>query len=159
MNDPQKFWSSVEATHRYVVSGWPKAVHQPSPDPTNRYALPFVFVPPSVSGTFQWLFYWDTFYTNRGLLLDGHLDWAKGNVDNLIYMLNRYGFVPNSNSENGIKYNSQPPYLHFMLERHSQSPARSPTQRGFPLGQLPGGRLNPLGLGMEYRSGFMELSR
>jgi alpha-galactosidase len=116
MNDTDKFWSSVEAAHRYIVSGWPKAVHQPSPDPNNRYALPFVFVPPSVSGTFQWLFYWDTFYTNRGLLLDGHIDWAKGNVDNLIYMLNRYGFVPNSNSENGIKYNSQPPYLHFMVK-------------------------------------------
>lgn len=110
------FWKKAEATHEYVLSSWPKAVHLKKPAIEDPFGLPYPFVPPCISGDFKCLFYWDTFYTNRGLIEDGHLSWAKDNVLNLIFMLNKYGFVPNSNSIPGVKFNSQPPYLHFMIK-------------------------------------------
>lgn len=108
--------AEIEAAHRYILSSWAKARHEPSNDPRDPYALPFPFVPPSISGEFKWLFYWDTFFTNRGLIDDGHLDWAEDNVRNLVALLDRYGHVPNANSYSGVKFCSQPPYLHFMLD-------------------------------------------
>lgn len=116
MEMAKDFWKKAEATHAYILSSWPKALHQEKPALEDPFALPYPFVPPCISGSFKCLFYWDTFYTNRGLINDGHLAWAKDNALNLIYLLDKYGFVPNSNSIPGIKFNSQPPYLHFMLK-------------------------------------------
>lgn len=99
-------------THEYISKRWKDGIRE---NKEGEYALPFPFEPPCVDGLFKCLFYWDTFYTNKGLILDGYADIAKDNVDNLIFMLKKYGHVPNSNSYPGIKHNSQPPYLHFMV--------------------------------------------
>lgn len=105
----------IEKTHQYIKNTWEKAVVVPE-DMEEGFRLPYPCVPPCVTGTFRCLFYWDTFYTNLGLLLDGELELAKNNVDNLIYMLHKYGFVPNANSEAHTKWCSQPPYLHWMIQ-------------------------------------------
>ena len=98
-------------THQYIINRWKEGLRTNSnPD----YPLPFPFEPPCVDGEFQCLFYWDTFFTNRGMILDGCFEYAKYNTDNLIYLLNKYGYVPNSNSFPGLK-NSQPPYLQYMI--------------------------------------------
>lgn len=99
-------------THDYIVNRWKDCVRNNN---DGEYRLPFSFVPPCVDGYFKCLFYWDTYYTNKGLILDGQIELAKNNVNNLLYLLDKYGFVPNSNSYPGIKHNSQPPYLHFMI--------------------------------------------
>ena len=99
-------------THNYVLNRWKDGLRTKSnPD----YPLPFPFEPPCVDGNFQCLFYWDTFFTNRGMILDGYIQFAQYNTDNLIYLLDKYGFVPNSNSYPGIKHASQPPYIQYMI--------------------------------------------
>ena len=100
-------------THEFIKRRWKDGLRE-TQDPD--YPLPFPFEPPCVDGLFQYLFYWDTFFTNRGLILDGEVQIAKWNTDNLIYLLKKYGYVPNSNSYPGIKHNSQPPYLQYMIE-------------------------------------------
>lgn len=102
-------------THIFIKNKWKDGLRDSSSS-NPEYPLPFPFEPPCVDGLFKCLFYWDTFYTNKGMILDGHADWAKYNVDNLIYLLKKYGCVPNSNSYPGIKHNSQPPYLHYMVK-------------------------------------------
>lgn len=99
-------------THQYITNRWDDALIS---EQNKDYPLPFPFVPPCVNGLFKVLFYWDTYYTNHGMLLDGKIEYAKHNVDNLIYLVNKLGYVPNSNSYPGLK-NTQPPYLHFMVE-------------------------------------------
>ncbi|MCQ2603305.1 MAG: alpha,alpha-trehalase, partial [Clostridia bacterium] len=99
-------------THEFIKGRWKDGLRTES---NPEYPLPYPFEPPCVDGIFQCLFYWDTYFTNRGMILDGHADWAKYNTDNLLYLLKTYGFVPNSNSYPGIKHNSQPPFLHFMV--------------------------------------------
>ncbi|HAS56832.1 MAG TPA: hypothetical protein DCR94_06360 [Firmicutes bacterium] len=101
-------------TRKYIRSRWSAALNYPIKG--DKYALPYPFVPPCINGDFHVLFYWDTFYTNRGMIADGYFEYAKYNVDNLIFALNKLGFVPNAYSENLIKWVSQPPYLHFMVK-------------------------------------------
>lgn len=105
----------IENTHQYIKNTWKKAVVSPE-DMEEGFRLPYPCVPPCVTGMFRCLFYWDTFYTNLGLLSDGEIELAKNNVDNLIYLLNKYCFVPNANSVSGTKWCSQPPYLHWMVQ-------------------------------------------
>ena len=79
--------------------------------------LPFPFVPPSISsdGMHRTLYYWDTYFTNIGLIADGHTDWAKENVDNLLYALRHFGCVPNYTRKDGADFCSQPPLLFLMV--------------------------------------------
>lgn len=106
---------AVIRTRAYICSRWEAAVHKPENEPDDGFRLPYPFVPPCIAGDFHSLFYWDTFYTNRGMIADGHFDLAKWNVDNLIYTLEKLGFVPNAYNANLIRWCSQPPYLHFMV--------------------------------------------
>ena len=99
-------------THLYIKNKWDDCLRTEQ-DP--NYPLPRPFVPPCINGLFQCLFYWDTFFTNRGMILDGYVNYAKYNTENLIYLLDKYGCVPNSNSQPGIKHASQPPYLQYMI--------------------------------------------
>ncbi len=110
----QKEIQDIIDTREYIRSRWDAALNHSIPgDP---FALPYPFVPPCIDGDFHVLFYWDTFYTNRGMIADGRFEYAKYNVDNLIFALDKLGFVPNAYSENLIKWVSQPPYLHFMVK-------------------------------------------
>ena len=98
----------------YIKKSWQKAVV--SPEETScpeLYVAPFV--PPCVNGDFRVLFYWDTFFTNAGLIEDGYVGLAVNNADNLIFAVNKKGFVPNALSDTGAKWCSQPPYLHFIV--------------------------------------------
>ena len=79
--------------------------------------LPYPFVPPSYTpdGIHRTLYYWDTYFTNVGLIVDGHTDWARENVDDLLYALECFGCVPNFTRKDGAEYCSQPPLLALMI--------------------------------------------
>lgn len=105
---------SHRKTHEYIIGNWENAVV----DATNQdeeWYLPFPFVPPCLHGLFRCLYYWDTFFTNKGMIADGKTELAKNNTSDLLYMLSLKGYVPNAWSEMGTTYCSQPPYLHFMV--------------------------------------------
>lgn len=80
--------------------------------------LPYPFVPPSYTkdGMHRTLYYWDTYFTNIGLIADGHIDWAIENVENLLYALHHFGCVPNYTRKDGADFCSQPPLLALMVE-------------------------------------------
>jgi alpha,alpha-trehalase len=69
---------------------------------------------PSPSGNFKVQFYWDTYFTNLGLLRSGRLDLAKSNCDSLLWWIDRLGYVPNS-AFVGDDNRSQPPLLCAMV--------------------------------------------
>ena len=81
------------------------------------FPLPYPFIPPSYSqdGIHRTLFYWDTYFTNIGLISDGHTDWAKENVENLLFSLRHFGCVPNYTRKDGADFCSQPPLLALMI--------------------------------------------
>ena len=107
--------NNIQKTHEYIISHWQKAVILPENAETpSFYVKPFI--PPCIDGPFKSLFYWDTYFTNKGLLADGRIEDAKNNVDNLLNAVDRFGFVPNALSAHLLKFCSQPPYLHFMVD-------------------------------------------
>ncbi|MBR0189790.1 MAG: alpha,alpha-trehalase [Clostridia bacterium] len=77
--------------------------------------LPYPFTAPCAEKTFQEMYYWDTYFTNKALLLTGRDSQAANNVKNLIYLLNRYGKIPNGNRLHYLG-RSQPPFLGLMLK-------------------------------------------
>ncbi|XP_068570050.1 trehalase [Cebidichthys violaceus] len=71
-------------------------------------------------GRFRELYYWDSYWVINGLLLSEMTDTAHGMIQNFLYLVNRYGFVPNGGR---IYYErrSQPPFLTLMVESYYQA--------------------------------------
>ncbi|MBK9730534.1 MAG: alpha,alpha-trehalase [Chitinophagaceae bacterium] len=77
--------------------------------------LPHAFNVPCISVHFQNLFYYDTYFLNRGLIALGDITQAENNVNNVLFLVDRLGFVPNSNRID-MTNRSQPPYLCMMVK-------------------------------------------
>jgi alpha,alpha-trehalase len=75
--------------------------------------LPYPYVI-SGRGKQEALHYWDTYFINLGLLRMRMIDYARHNVENLIFLLRKFGHVPASNSRDMLGY-SQPPFLPWMV--------------------------------------------
>ncbi len=107
--------SHVEEVKEYISSSWDSTVRYNPEDDGTLLGLPYPYTVPCPEGTFQEMYYWDTFFTNEGLLKDGRSDLALGNVENVMYMVERYGYMPNG-SRTWYLNRSQPPYLAWMVE-------------------------------------------
>lgn len=101
-----------------VVAIWPSLTRQVShqviehPEIFSLIPIPHRFIIPG--GRFKEYYYWDTYWIVKGLLLSDMLETARGMVENLLSMVERYGFVPNGGR---IYYlnRSQPPLLTLMV--------------------------------------------
>lgn len=77
--------------------------------------LPYAFNVPCISVNFQNLFYYDTYFLNRGLIALGDIRQAENNVNDVLFLVARLGFMPNSNRLD-MTNRSQPPYLCMMVK-------------------------------------------
>lgn len=84
------------------------------PADTARECLPKPFNSPSQRGMFVDMYYWDTYFTNLGLLAMGDTEQAYNNACDLRFLLDKYGYVPNMNNLGGVD-RSQPPFLTRMV--------------------------------------------
>jgi len=100
----------------FIAERWDDTVRETKADNGQLIGLPKPYTVPCRREHFQQIYYWDTFYTNEGLLAQGRLDLARGNVDNLLYLAERFGFVPNGNATYFLG-RSQPPHLALMVDR------------------------------------------
>ena len=75
--------------------------------------LPYPYIVPAV-GHFDEMYYWDTYFTNVGLILAGRAMQAKFNVDNMLNLISRFGFMPNGNRTYYLT-RSQAPFLSYMV--------------------------------------------
>lgn len=50
---------------------------------------------PCADGIFNELYYWDTYFTNKALFAIGQLEQAENNVRNILYLIERFGYMPN----------------------------------------------------------------
>jgi alpha,alpha-trehalase len=100
----------------YIRSHWQNTVRHETEDSGTLLGLPYPYtVPCQHEPTMQNNFYWDTYFTNLGLLRQGFIDLAKSNVDNLLFEVEKYGFVPNGNSTFFLT-RSQAPFLSLMMK-------------------------------------------
>lgn len=66
-------------------------------------------------GRFKEIYYWDAYWIIEGLLISGMEETAKGMIENLIELLEKFGKIPNG-SRWYYQERSQPPLLSAMME-------------------------------------------
>ncbi|KAJ8927273.1 hypothetical protein NQ314_020276 [Rhamnusium bicolor] len=108
----------VRSFAKAIISIWPSLTRKVSyhviehPDTHSLIPVDNPFIIPG--GRFKEYYYWDTYWILKGLLLSDMMETSRGVVQNLLSMVERYGFIPNGGR---IYYlnRSQPPVLTVMV--------------------------------------------
>jgi len=106
----------VQDVLTYIQSNWERSIYKDQPGKGFRgIDLPYPYTSPSIQGEghFTFFFYWDTYFTNLGLLRNGLEDQAKNNIKNMLWLIDEQGYMPN---HVGLYNRSQTPYLHLMVK-------------------------------------------
>jgi len=99
----------------FIKTHWKDSVRHQTEDKGDLIGMPFPYTVPCPQGKeMQNIFYWDVYFINIGLIRQGFVDLAKNNVDNLLYLVERYGYIPNGNRTFFLN-RSQPPFLGLMI--------------------------------------------
>ena len=104
-------------TEKFILDNWKSTVRQNNEDGDGRdplIGLPNEYTVPCISGMFQEMYYWDTYFTNVGLIESGLSDLARKNTENVAYLINRFGYMPNGNRISFLS-RSQPPFFSKMV--------------------------------------------
>lgn len=83
-----------------------------TPPHSSLIPLPHPYVVPG--GRFREIYYWDSYFTARGLIADGHRDMALNMTRNFQYMIKTHGHIPNGNRVYYLS-RSQPPFFIPMI--------------------------------------------
>ncbi len=103
----------MNKVEKYIAEGWNECIKFNKEDNGTLIGLPYPYTVPAV-GTFDEIYYWDTYFTNLGLIISGMEEQAKYNVDNMLYMVEKFGFMLNGNRTYYLN-RSQPPFLSEMV--------------------------------------------
>ena len=90
-------------------------VREKNKDEDTFIGLPYPYTVPCIDGMFNELYYWDTYFTNKALFALGQPKQAASNTKNILYLINRFGYMPNGNRTFFLK-RSQPPYAALMVD-------------------------------------------
>lgn len=99
----------------YIEENWQGTLRLHKEDEGTLIGMPYTYSVSGFGDVFQEMYYWGTYFTNVGLILANRAEQAKNNVNNMVYLINRFGFVPNSNRTWGLT-RSQPPFLSEMVK-------------------------------------------
>ena len=72
--------------------------------------LPKPYTVPSMKDSFQEMYYWDTYFTNKGLILTGNVDQAINNLENFVFLIEKHGYIPNG-TRTPLLNRSQPAFF------------------------------------------------
>jgi len=86
--------NSASQVRKYIQSQWNATVRVPGSAARGVIDLPHPYASPTAGDTFPFLCYWDTYFTTLGLWADGRDVLARGQSDNLAWLIERYGYVP-----------------------------------------------------------------
>ncbi|CAH1797539.1 unnamed protein product [Owenia fusiformis] len=115
VNPDMKIWmADLNAKWKDLSRKIHKDVHD-HPERHSLIPLPHPFVIPG--GRFRELYYWDSYWVINGLLLCDMFPTVKGMLSNLLYMVQRFGHVPNGTRVYYIT-RSQPPFLIPMVDAY-----------------------------------------
>ena len=99
---------------QFIEQNFPHSILEKREDAGERFGLPYPYTVPSPGDVFDCMFYWDTHFTNVGLIASGNIQQAIYNTDNIRHMVNRFGYMPNSTKSHHLG-KSQPPFYFKMV--------------------------------------------
>ncbi|XP_071054754.1 trehalase-like isoform X2 [Onthophagus taurus] len=86
-----------------------------SPDRYSLIWVPKPFIVPG--GRFREYYYWDSYWIIDGLLISGMFDTARGMLENFVYLVNKFGHIPNGGRLYYVE-RSQPPLFVPMVKKY-----------------------------------------
>lgn len=98
----------------HIRKAFPQTLKERKGDQGDLIGVPHPFTSPCAKDTFKELFYWDTYFMNVGLLRIGMQQQAQNNTDDLLFLADKLGFIPNANRRSMCN-RSQPPWLALMV--------------------------------------------
>jgi alpha,alpha-trehalase len=102
-----------DSCSRYIQKYWKQITFSHPKDKQMHFGLPNRYVSPNHNIFRNDQFYWDTYFTILGLVRNGQEKLAKGMVDNLVFMFDRFGLIPMRNRFYNVG-TSQAPFLTSM---------------------------------------------
>ncbi|XP_066141226.1 trehalase-like [Euwallacea fornicatus] len=109
---------SIRVFAQELVSFWPQLGRKITnsvkehPDRHSVIPVPEGFIVPG--GRFQEIYYWDSYWIIKGLLISEMSTTVKGMLTNLIYLIQQYGMIPNGSRLYYVN-RSQPPVFTMMV--------------------------------------------
>lgn len=103
-----------ETVHEYIINNIENCVRFEPEDRDTLIGLPYPYLVPSISESYQEMYYWDTYFTCEGLVLEDKTGIAKNCAGGMAYLIDRYGFMPNGNRTRYLGH-SQPPYFCMLV--------------------------------------------
>ncbi|QYM78463.1 alpha,alpha-trehalase [Horticoccus luteus] len=87
--------AAIATTRSYIDANWEKTFRDSRAESVREFPLPRPHTVPSTDPTMWLFFYWDTYFTNLGLLRQGRAAQALNNAENVLHCIEQLGFVPN----------------------------------------------------------------
>lgn len=101
-------------TLHHIDAFWPSLTRYVPEDRQTSIGLPHAYAVPGIGSMFQEMYYWDSFFTSLGLIDTPHESLVLDMTENMAWMLERFGVIPN-----GSRYyflsRSQPPFFTQMV--------------------------------------------
>jgi len=98
----------------YIEAHWPQITRTNTTDRGTLIGLPYPYIVPADGEMFQEMYYWDSYFISLGLIRSSRSHLVKAMTDNMAYLLERFGVIPN-----GTRYyflsRSQPPFFMEMV--------------------------------------------
>ena len=100
-------------------------------DDATLISLPYPYTTPCIDEKFQEMYYWDTYFTHKCLLLTGREEQVYNNIENFSYMVKKFGKIPNGNRTYYLN-RSQPPFFGLMIADYCEKvPAKLGKEKRF----------------------------
>ena len=103
---------------QYIEKYWKELIYYNPKDRFINLGLPNKYVIPCTGIFKNDQFYWDTYFTIIGLVKCGRIDLAKGMVDNLVFLFERFNIVPMRNRYYNIGVSQIPFLTSIAIEVH-----------------------------------------
>lgn len=110
----EAFKTDSSAVQEHIYKLW-EILKRPSDERISGTLIPLPnpYIVPG--GRFREIYYWDSYFTMLGLLVDDKTAIIQDMVDNFAYLINEYGFIPNGNRTYYLG-RSQPPFFAMMVK-------------------------------------------
>lgn len=105
----------MQSVLEYIRKQWPETTRIHTESEGTLIGLPYPYTVPCARDAFQEMYYWDTYFTCRGLALQGETEQVLNNCRNFIHLLETRGFIPNGNRTYYLDH-SQPPFFGALLD-------------------------------------------
>jgi alpha,alpha-trehalase len=123
--------SRVLEARAYIADYWKELIRENTEDKDTLIGLPHPYVIPAKGSkdstyAFEEQYYWDSYFMALGLTEPKYQPLVEGMLDNLLFLLKRFGLIPNA-SRMYFTSRSQPPlltsYIFLVYDRYGKNKA------------------------------------